>query len=58
MAQKFKRMLVSTINVKGLAGGAPIYNSGGPLPRARGLNLPPAPGLIEEDLPATPPAGE
>lgn len=58
MAQKFKRMLVSTINVKGLAGGAPIYNSGGPLPGARGLNLPPTPDLIEEDLPATPPAGE
>lgn len=58
MAQKFKRMLVSTINVKGLVGGAPIYNTGGPLPGARGLNLPPAPGLIEEDLPVSAPVGE
>jgi hypothetical protein len=58
MAQKFKRMLTSTINVKALGGGSPIYNTGGPLPGARGLNLPPAPGLIEEDSSIAAPAGE
>lgn len=57
MAQKFKRMLTSAINVKSM-GGAPIYNNGGPLPGARGLNLPAPAGLTGEDYPAAAPAGQ